>query len=66
MKGSQIAAVLRANTTKVQGRKIWIEGHIEALVTEGEKPIVMVEASALFIELRQSAVGAKISFLYAS
>ncbi|KAH8750131.1 thioesterase [Hyaloscypha sp. PMI_1271] len=47
--------VLRANTTKMQGRKIWVEGHIETLVTEGEKPVVLVEASGLFIELRQSA-----------
>jgi 3'-phosphoadenosine 5'-phosphosulfate synthase len=58
--------VLRAKTTKVQGRKIWVEGHIETLVTEGKKPVVMVEASALFIELRQSAVGAKFSLLYAA
>jgi 3'-phosphoadenosine 5'-phosphosulfate synthase len=58
--------VLRANTTKVQGRKIWVEGHIETLVTEGEKPVVLVEASALFIELRQSAVGANLSLHYAA
>ncbi|KAH6667352.1 thioesterase family protein [Halenospora varia] len=58
--------VLRANTTKVQGRKIWVEGHIETLVTEGEKPVVLVEASALFIELRQSAVGANLSLLAVS
>ncbi|KAL5350988.1 Vacuolar ATP synthase subunit C [Pseudogymnoascus australis] len=44
--------VLRANTTKIEGRKIWVEGHIEALMTEGEKPVVMVKASALFIGLR--------------
>jgi len=49
--------VLRANMTKVQGRKAWIQGHIETLVSEGENPILLVEASALFIELRQSAVG---------
>jgi 3'-phosphoadenosine 5'-phosphosulfate synthase len=58
--------VLRANTTKVQGRKIWVEGHIETLVAEGEKPVVLVEASALFIELRQSAVGANLSLHYAA
>ncbi|KFX94532.1 hypothetical protein O988_06249 [Pseudogymnoascus sp. VKM F-3808] len=44
--------VLRANTTKIEGRKIWVEGHIETLVTEGERPVVMVKASALFIERR--------------
>lgn len=49
--------VLRAKTTKVEGRKAWVEGHIETLVAEGEKPTVLVEASALFIEPRQAAVG---------
>jgi adenylylsulfate kinase len=39
--------VLRAKT---------VEGHIETLVGEGEKPVVLVEASALFIEPRQAAV----------
>ena len=48
--------VLRAKTTKVDGRKAWVEGHIETLVPEGEKPIILVEASALFIEPRQAAV----------
>lgn len=48
--------VLRAKTTKVEGRKAWVEGHIETLVGEGEKPVVLVEASALFIEPRQAAV----------
>jgi len=48
--------VLRAKTTKVDGRKAWVEGHIETLVREGEKPVVLVEASALFIEPRQAAV----------
>jgi 3'-phosphoadenosine 5'-phosphosulfate synthase len=58
--------VLRANTTKLQGRKIWVEGHIETLVTEGEKPVVLVEASALFVELRQPAVGADLLLQYAA
>jgi 3'-phosphoadenosine 5'-phosphosulfate synthase len=48
--------VLRAKTTKVDGRKAWVEGHIETLVSEGEKPVVLVEASALFIEPRSAAV----------
>jgi adenylylsulfate kinase len=48
--------VLRAKTTNVEGRKAWVEGHIETLVGEGEKPVVLVEASALFIEPRQAAV----------
>ena len=56
--------VLRVKITEMQGRKIWVEGQIETLVTEGEKPVVMVEASALFIELRQSAVGANFPLFY--
>ncbi len=48
--------VLRAETTKVEGRKAWVEGRIETLVGEGETPVVLVEASALFIEPRQAAV----------
>jgi adenylylsulfate kinase len=48
--------VLRATTTKVEGRKAWVEGRIETLVGEGEKPVVLAEATALFIEPRQAAV----------
>ena len=48
--------VLRAVTTKVEGRKAWVEGRIETLVGEGETPVVLAEATALFIEPRQAAV----------
>lgn len=48
--------VLRAKTTKVEGRKAWVEGRIETLVPEGEKPKVLCEANALFIEPRQAKV----------
>ena len=48
--------VLKAKTTKVEGRKAWVEGQIETLVGEGETPAVLVEASALFIEPRNAAV----------
>lgn len=48
--------VLIATTTKVEGRKAWVEGRIETLVAEGEIPTVLVEASALFIEPKQAAV----------
>lgn len=48
--------VLRAVTTKVEGRKAWVEGRIETLVGEGETPLVLADASALFIEPRQAAV----------
>ncbi|KAK0618615.1 Adenylylsulfate kinase-domain-containing protein [Bombardia bombarda] len=48
--------VLRATTTKVEGRKAWVEGHIETLPTkEGELPIVLATASALYISPRQAA-----------
>ncbi|KAI9879393.1 MAG: hypothetical protein M1830_008612 [Pleopsidium flavum] len=48
--------VLRAKTVKVEGRKAWVEGYIETLGTEGAEPVVLVEATALFIEPRQAAV----------
>ncbi|KAF2145330.1 uncharacterized protein K452DRAFT_118487 [Aplosporella prunicola CBS 121167] len=50
--------VLRAETTKVEGRKAWVRGRLESIPNEGEEPVVMVEAEALFIEPRQ----AKVSF----
>ncbi|KAF2471907.1 Thioesterase/thiol ester dehydrase-isomerase [Lindgomyces ingoldianus] len=54
--------VLRAETTKVEGRKAWVKGWLETLVEEGEdeKPVVLVEAEALFIEPRQAASMAKV------
>lgn len=48
--------ILKAETTKVEGRKAWVSGRIETLVGEGEKPVVLAEATALFIEPRQAAV----------
>jgi 3'-phosphoadenosine 5'-phosphosulfate synthase len=48
--------VLRVRTTKVEGRKAWLEAQIETLVSEGEKPTILVEASSLFIEPRRAAV----------
>ncbi|KAH9870441.1 hypothetical protein IAQ61_005916 [Plenodomus lingam] len=49
--------VLRAETTKVEGRKAWVKGRLETLVDEekGEKPVVLTEGEALFIEPRQAA-----------
>ncbi|KAF4534410.1 Thioesterase family protein [Lasiodiplodia theobromae] len=54
--------VLRAETTKVEGRKAWVKGRLETLVDEeaGEKPLVLDEAEALFIEPRQAASMAKL------
>jgi acyl-coenzyme A thioesterase PaaI-like protein len=49
--------VLRAETTKVEGRKAWVTGRLETLVdeTKGEKSVVFTEGEALFIEPRQAA-----------
>lgn len=49
--------VLRATTTKVEGRKAWVEGHIETLpATDDEQPIVLATASALYVSPRQASV----------
>ncbi|KFY24015.1 hypothetical protein V493_05515 [Pseudogymnoascus sp. VKM F-4281 (FW-2241)] len=52
---------LRAKTIKVEGRKAWVEGHIETLVGEGETPVVLADATALFIGPRQGASLAKLN-----
>ncbi|KAJ1326812.1 acyl-coenzyme A thioesterase THEM4 [Microdochium nivale] len=57
--GSYVA--LRATTTKVDGRKAWVEGRIETLVAEGETPVVLAEATALFISPKQAAMMAGVS-----
>ncbi|KAK3681514.1 hypothetical protein LTR37_020877 [Vermiconidia calcicola] len=47
--------VLKAYTTKVEGRKAWVHGWIELLGEEGEgEGTKIVEAEALFIEPRQA------------
>jgi len=43
--------VLRATTTKVDGRKAWVEGRIETLPQHGETPRVIADATALFISV---------------
>ena len=48
--------VLRGTTTKVEGRKAWVEGRVETLAGEGETPIVLADATALFISPKQAAV----------
>ncbi|KAE8144343.1 HotDog domain-containing protein [Aspergillus avenaceus] len=48
-------AVLRAETVKVDGRKAWVQGRIETLPKNGEEPVVLVEAKALFVEPKQAA-----------
>ncbi|KAL2128509.1 hypothetical protein VTI74DRAFT_9095 [Chaetomium olivicolor] len=53
--------VLRATTVKAEGRKAWVEGHIETLPTgEGEEPTVLATASALYISPRQASMMAKV------
>ncbi|KAL2269907.1 hypothetical protein VTJ83DRAFT_2091 [Remersonia thermophila] len=52
--------VLRARTAKVEGRKAWVEGHIETLPAEGQEPTILATASALFISPRQAAMMAKV------
>ena len=47
---------LKARTIKVEGRKAWVEGHIETLPENGKEPVLLVEAKALFIEPKQAAV----------
>lgn len=49
--------VLRAETTKVEGRKAWVRGWLETLADgdKGEKAVRLTEGEALFIEPRQAA-----------
>ncbi|CAI6250754.1 unnamed protein product [Periconia digitata] len=48
--------VLKAETTRVEGRKAWVTGRLETLPKEGEKEgVVLVEGEALFIEPKQAA-----------
>lgn len=49
--------VLRATTTKVEGRKAWVTGRLESLPKNGDQPTLFVEAEALFIEPKQAKVG---------
>ena len=47
--------VLRAETSRLEGRKAWVDGRIETLEVDGESRVI-VEANALFIEPRQARV----------
>lgn len=47
--------VLKAETTKVEGRKAWVKGWIEILGDEEGTGVKLVEAEALFIEPRGAA-----------
>jgi acyl-coenzyme A thioesterase PaaI-like protein len=52
--------VLRAETTKHDGRKAWVKGRLETLPEGDEEPVVLVEAEGLFIEPKYASV----SFLF--
>ncbi|QSS49509.1 thioesterase [Histoplasma capsulatum var. duboisii H88] len=47
--------VVRADTVKVEGRKAWVEGRIETLPDEGQEPLVVAQAKALFVEPKNAA-----------
>ncbi|KAF3764897.1 hypothetical protein M406DRAFT_43235 [Cryphonectria parasitica EP155] len=48
--------VLRGQVTKAEGRKVWVEGRIETLPAGDERPVVLADATALYIEPKQAAV----------
>lgn len=48
--------VLKAETTKVEGRKAWVKGRLETLPADGSEGELLVEGEALFVEPRQAAV----------
>jgi acyl-coenzyme A thioesterase PaaI-like protein len=50
--------VLKAKTIKVEGRKAFVEGHIETMPENGEEPETLVTANALFIEPKHASVSA--------
>lgn len=52
--------VLKAYTTKVEGRKAWVKGWIELLGDEDGEGVKLVEAEALFIEPKGAASMAKL------
>lgn len=52
--------VLRGEVVKAEGRKAWVEGRIETLAVGGEKPVILAEATALFIEPKELAVSASL------
>lgn len=45
-----------AETTKVEGRKAWVQGRIESLPKGEEKPTTVVEATGLFVEPKNASV----------
>ena len=56
--------VLKAETTKVEGRKVWVKGRIELLGDTVESGKLLVEAEGLFIEPKYAKVRALIHCSY--
>lgn len=48
--------VLRAETTRIVGRKAWVEGRLETLEEEGVQPRVLARATALFVSPKSAGV----------
>jgi acyl-coenzyme A thioesterase PaaI-like protein len=48
--------VLRAETTKVEGRKAWVKGRIELLTEPGKTATVFTEATGMFVSPKYAAV----------
>ena len=48
--------VLKAETTKIEGRKVWVKGRIELLGKDETPCTVLAEADALFIEPKYASV----------
>lgn len=56
--------VLKATTTKVEGRKAFVEGHVETMPENGEEPEILASATALFIEPKHAAVRVRCLVLF--
>jgi acyl-coenzyme A thioesterase PaaI-like protein len=52
--------VLRAETVRVEGRKAWVKGRIETLTEPGKEPVLLAEASGLFISPKPRTVLEKV------
>jgi acyl-coenzyme A thioesterase PaaI-like protein len=48
--------VLKAKTTKVEGRKAWVEGRLETLPADGSQGKLLVEGRGLFVEPKNAVV----------
>lgn len=55
--------VLRGEVVKAEGRKAWVEGRIETLPEGDEQPVVLAEATGLFIQPKHLTVSVFLSFV---